>query len=522
MKLPRILFRVLPSVILCGLAGGLWGCHSSQKEPTFLVGVSIDFSDIWHDKMYDEIVQEAVLHPELHLRVKNARGDRRLQGLQIDSLINSGVDLLIIGVEDPLYIRAAMEHASQRAIPVVINSRNPKMSNYTAFVGTDNMQVGALMADYLKDLARAGGYSAKHPLRAIEILGVLGTPAVSERYTGLRKGLQDCPAVQLCGTGVGNWSYELAYRQTDSLLLLLNRKVDVIVAQNDVMALGAHEACLHRYPDRDFPILGVDALNGPDSGVEAILEGKITASITNVSRGDLLIQTACAILHKQPYARDTFLQPMLVDRSSTRLMMRMSQEMNTETKVIKTLQTRMDSLGGKTEGLQTANMALTLCLVMAVLLGVVMVLLYRYRLRVHEERARNALTMTRQRQQLEQMSAELTRVKAVRSQDEKFIDNLQRIIEKHLSDSTLSINSLSEELGVSRAQLFRKVKASMGITPVELLHRIRLQKGQQLLRQTDLSVCEVAWSVGFSSPSYFAKCYKSLFGVAPTDDRKQQ
>ncbi len=520
MKLLHTLRRRLSVIILCGYVGLLCGCQPTPKEQTFAVGVCIDFQDVWHDKMCDEIVQEAVLHPELHLILKNARGDRRLQGMQIDSLLQSGVDLLIIGVEDPLYIHVALEHAAQKGVPVVINSRNPKTDNYTAFVGTDNLQVGNLMAEYLKELAHKGGYTTQRPLQVIEILGVPGTPAVSERYIGLRRGLKDFQAVHLCGTGVGNWSYALAFRQTDSLLLQ-HKDIDVVVAQNDIMALGAYEACLHRYPDKDFRILGVDALNGPDSGVEAILEGKIAASITNVTRGDLIIQTAYAILHGQPYVRDSLLHPMLVDRSSTRLMMRMSQEMDNETKVIKALQTRMDSLGGKTDGLRTANMALSLCLVLSVLLGVVMILLYHYRLRVHQERAQSALTISRQQQQLEQISAELTQVKITQSQDEKFTENLQRIIEKRLDDPTLSVNSLSEELGVSRAQLFRKVKAQMGITPFDLLHQIRLQKAQQLLRNTDLSVSEVAYSVGFTSSSYFAKCYKSVFGVAPAEDRKQ-
>ncbi len=520
MKLLHALRRQLSVIVLCGCAVLFCGCHSTSEAPTFAVGVCIDFQDVWHDKMCDEIVQEAVLHPELHLILKNARGDRRLQALQIDSLLRSGVDLLIIGVEDPLYIHTALEHAAQQGVPVVINSRNPKTDDYTAFVGTDNLLVGNLMADYLKELAHTGGYTAQRPLQVIEILGVPGTPAVSERYVGLRRGLEGFPAVHLCGTGVGNWSYALAYRQTDSLLLRY-KEIDVVVAQNDIMALGAYEACLHRYPDKDFRILGVDALNGPDSGVEAILEGKIAASITNVTRGDLIVQTAYAILHGQPYVRDTLLHPMLVDRSSTRLMMRMSQEMNNETKVIKTLQTRMDSLGGKTDGLRTANLALSLCLVLSVLLGIVMILLYHYRLRVHQERAQNALTISKQQQQLEQMSAELTQVKTIQTQDEKFTENLQRIIEKRLDDPTLSVNSLSEELGVSRAQLFRKVKAQMGITPFDLLHKIRLQKARQMLRNTDLSVCEVAYSVGFTSSSYFAKCYKSIFGVAPTEDRQK-
>ncbi len=513
----RYYWRRVLSLLL--LSCCLLSCQRKEKEPTFVVGVSIDFYDVWHDKMCSEIVQEAVLHPELQLVVKNAYGSRERQQLQLDSLLNSGVDLLIVGVEDPMYVRVALQHAIDKGIPVVINSRNPKIDDYTAFVGTDNVRVGLLMADYLKTLADKGEYSAKHPLHAIEILGVLGTPAVSERYRGLREGLEGCENVVLAGTGYGDWSRELARKQTDSLLTLLDKDVDVIVAQNDIMAMGCYEAGLSCCPDKDFHILGVDALNGVNSGVEAILEGKISASITNVAHGDVMVQVACAILHRQPYLRDTFLAPMLVDQSSTRLMMRMSQEMNNETKVIKTLQTQMDSLGVQTKSLKTVNMALVLCLIMAVLLGVAMAFLYRYRLRLHKERAQNAVTMARQQQQLEQISAELTRVKEEQSQEEKFYNNLQSIIEKRLNDPTLTMDSLSKELGMSRAQLFRRVREQLGITPLDLIRQIRLQKGQHMLQKTDLSISQIAYSVGFSSPSYFSKCYREYFGVTPAEDR---
>lgn len=147
----RVLLLLLPLLLCC-----LCGCHRKEKEPTFVVGVSIDFYDVWHDKMCSEIVQEAVLHPELQLVVKNAYGSRERQQLQLDSLLNSGVDLLIVGVEDPMYVRVALQHAMDNGIPVVINSRNPKIDDYTAFVGTDNVRVGFLMADYLKVLADKG------------------------------------------------------------------------------------------------------------------------------------------------------------------------------------------------------------------------------------------------------------------------------------------------------------------------------------------------------------------------------
>ena len=506
-------------LVLCTLLYCLPSCQTKDQEPTYVVGVSIDFYDVWHDKMCDEIVQEAVLHPELQLVVKNAYGDRSRQQAQIDSMVNSGVDLLIIGVEDPMYIRMSLDNAAAHSVPVVINSRNPKIDNYTAFVGTDNVRVGHLMADYLKELAVQGQFTPQHPLRAVEMLGVLGVPAVVERYRGLREGLSDCADVQIAGTGFGKWSQSVARQQTDSLLTLLNNDVDVIVAQNDIMAMGCYYAALSRCPDKDFHILGVDALSGTNSGVEAILEGKIAASITNVAHGDVMVKTACAILHQQPYPRDTFLQPMLVDQSSTRLMMRMSQEMNNETKVIKTMQTQMDTLGTQTEGLKTVNMALILCLILAVLLGVAMTFMYRYRLRLHKERAQNAIAMARQQQQLDQMSAELTRVKEEQNQEGKFYTNLQTIIEKRLNDPNLSVDSLSQEMGMSRAQLFRKVREQLGITPLDLIRQIRLQKGQQMLQKTDMSISQVAYSVGFSSPSYFSKCYREYFGVTPAEDR---
>ena len=143
-------------------------------------------------------------------------------------------------------------------------------------------------------------------------------------------------------------------------------------------------------------------------------------------------------------------------------------------------------------------------------------------MRIHQERAQNAIVLERQQRQLDKISAELCQVKATQTQDEKFINNLQEFINKHLSDPELSIEMLSGELGLSRAQLFRKVKAKLGVSPVDLIRQIRMQKAQQMFRRTDLSVSEVAYSVGFSSSSYFSKCYKDYFGVAPKQLRQDK
>ena len=72
---------------------------------------------------------------------------------------------------------------------------------------------------------------------------------------------------------------------------------------------------------------------------------------------------------------------------------------------------------------------------------------------------------------------------------------------------------------MSRVQLYRKVKSLTGMTPVELLRKARLARGRQLLEVTDHSISEIAYDVGFTAPSYFAKCFKDEFGMKPGEVR---
>ena len=98
-----------------------------------------------------------------------------------------------------------------------------------------------------------------------------------------------------------------------------------------------------------------------------------------------------------------------------------------------------------------------------------------------------------------------------------FLIKFRDFIEQNLSDSDLSVETVGAELGLSRVQLYRKVKALTGQSPVELLRTARLQKGRELLQTTDKNVSEVAYEVGFTAPSYFTKCFKDEFGISPSD-----
>lgn len=106
------------------------------------------------------------------------------------------------------------------------------------------------------------------------------------------------------------------------------------------------------------------------------------------------------------------------------------------------------------------------------------------------------------------------------ARENDFLGRLRRLVREYMAEPQLNVEWLGTELGLSRVQLFRKVKALTGYSPVEVIRITRLKEARSMLQSTDLTVAEVAYSVGFSSPSYFSKCYRELFGILPTESSK--
>lgn len=99
--------------------------------------------------------------------------------------------------------------------------------------------------------------------------------------------------------------------------------------------------------------------------------------------------------------------------------------------------------------------------------------------------------------------------------DKQFLKQLHAIIQKNLSDSEFGVEDIGKQIGLSRVQLYRKVKAMTGSSVVDLLRKARLAKAKRLLESRSMSVSEVAYDVGFSAPSYFTKCFKDEYGMLP-------
>jgi AraC-like DNA-binding protein len=99
--------------------------------------------------------------------------------------------------------------------------------------------------------------------------------------------------------------------------------------------------------------------------------------------------------------------------------------------------------------------------------------------------------------------------------DEKFLEKVLAIVEEHMDDEQFSIDELSREAAFSNVHFYRKIKALTGQPPNQFLRMIRLKRAADLLRKKSDNITQIAYSVGFSSLSYFSKCFKEQFGMTP-------
>ena len=114
-------------------------------------------------------------------------------------------------------------------------------------------------------------------------------------------------------------------------------------------------------------------------------------------------------------------------------------------------------------------------------------------------------------------SDEQQEVDKLNDRDKQFVKQLHTLIRDHLSEANFNVETLGPMIGLSRVQLYRKVKAITGSSVVDLIRKARLARAKQMLEANTGSVSEIAYEVGFSSPSYFTKCFKEEYGMLPGD-----
>ena len=442
-----------------------------------------------------EMERELLLHPDMVLSRRIAYGSNELQCAQIDSFIAERVDLLIVSPNEAEAVKPAVTRAYRAGIPVIVADRRVTGDEWTAFIGGDNYKVGSLMAQWITSQLSSLGRRLGGVV-VLEVAGLPGSTPATLRHQGLMDGLPEGVEVH---SVMGSWYREEAYKVV-SEYLATQPLPDLIVAHNDLMAIGAAEA-LQNY-QFSIPIMGVDGIN---PGLQAIVDGKINCSATYSSRGDMVIATASQILHGEPFVRDTVLETILVDAKAAYPMLKQDEDITRDLETLHLVQTQTES---KWRQMQFDRIVLSVFVaVFFVLFVATLSYIIARQFKLQTEIKQDILP------QLENMQVAIQ----LSRRDEAFADRLKQIVNEHLSDPNLNVEYLGSKLQLSRTQLFRRVKAVAGKGPLDYIREQRLIRADQLLHTTDMTIQQVALELCFSSAGYFTKCYKEYFGHLPSE-----
>lgn len=491
-------FSLIKHILLGVVMGSvLVGC--TAREPQYRIGVSQCLDDAWREKMNYEMERELMLHPDMTLSRRIAYGSNEMQCAQIDSFIRERVDLLIVSPNEAEQVKPAVTRAYRAGIPVIVADRRVTGDEWTAFIGGDNYKVGQLMAEWVtgKFKIKNSKFKNDSPFVVLEVAGLPGSTPATLRHNGLVEGLEGLPVT--LHSVMGSWYQEDAY-QVVTDYLATHPHPDVIVAHNDLMAIGAAEA-VGNY-QLSLPIMGVD---GIQPGLQAIVKGKIECTATYSSRGDMIIDVASRVLHHQPFVRDTILETTLVDATAAYPMLKQDESITRDLETLHIVQTQTES---KWRQLQLDRIFLSVCVVIFFILFLVTLayLLFKQR-KLQTEIKQDILPQLEEVQEAIQLN----------HRDEAFAEKLKQIVAQHLTDPELSVEYLGSMLQLSRTQLFRRSKAAIGKGPLDYIREQRLIRADEMLHTTDMTIQQVALELCFSSPGYFTKCYKDFFGHLPSE-----
>lgn len=531
-------FNIIP--LLCLLA--------CTRQPTsYRIGVSQCSEDIWRDKLNSELRMAAYAHEGVDLLFASADDSDERQVQQIDSFLEVGIDLLVVAPNQVGTISPAIDRAYDRGVPVIVYERKSDSRNFTAYMGADNRLMGRQMGEFVCQ-------RMKNHARVLEVMGLNGSSPAIERHEGFAEALAQHSGMVLVDALQGDWTEDSGYEAVMNYEGDLSQ-IDIVFGQNDRMALGARRAFIEKMGSDERVrsgrtlFVGIDGLTGEQGGIALVRDSILEASYIYPTHGDEVLELALAILEEKPFPAETPLQGALVTRQNANVLLLQAKETDRQTQQVDRLHALADNYVTRLN--QQRLLTLLAFGVVALLLVAIFLfyLYYRGRVGLQRERVLNNLwnmetNLSSATAQKDEPAGELkeeglaadgdsTSVPEEKGEGSEleasslsdasasaFISRFREFVESRMTNSELSVEDLASDMNLSRVQLYRKVKAITGSSPVELLRTARLNRGYQLLLTTDKTVSEVAYAVGFSAPAYFTKCFKDEFGMVPGDVRK--
>ena len=278
-------------------------------EHKYRVGFSqCTTSDLWRQTQLRLMEIELSFYPEIELIVKDANDNTNNQIHQIDELVKSGIDLLIVSPNESKPITPIVEKVYESGIPVIIIDRKVQTDHYSSFIGGDNFIIGVEAGNYVAKILEGHG-------KVLEIKGLEGSSPSKERHDGFMSVLKDFPDIEIVKSVSGNWKEESAnYLINDALKNGI--KFDLVFAHNDAMAKEVRKVTQQYRDTRDIYVIGVDGLPGNNGGIQMVLDNVLNATFMYQTGGALAIQTANDILNNRRVSKQNIIPTITIDKKN--------------------------------------------------------------------------------------------------------------------------------------------------------------------------------------------------------------
>ena len=309
----------------------------------YKIGVSQCVGGRWRDKANIEMLSAQHLYDtDVKVIIKNADNSNERQCRQIDSLVDEGVDLLVVSPNDYHALNKSLQRAHDKNIPIVFYDRITVMNDYTAYIGGDNVEAGRKMAEYAAMLCRDSVKAEGRRPIVLEMSGPSDMSPAVQRHSGFSETMKQYPSIEYHHVP-GQWSYEDCKRIMQRWLKD-GKNVDVVFCHSDFVVFGAYEAAKEFHKEHDIRFLGIDGL--PGEGIDAIQNGQLAASYIYPTHGEEVIALAVRILEGKPFERVNKLKSFVITPQNVADISLSSNSLMKQNQYLATIQSKLETYLG--------------------------------------------------------------------------------------------------------------------------------------------------------------------------------
>lgn len=316
------------------------GCSSNYK---YKIGVSQCVGGRWRDKANIEMLSAQHLYDtDVKVIIKDADNSNKRQCQQIDSLVDEGVDLLVVSPNDYHALNGSLQRARNKNIPIIFFDRTTAMKDYTAYIGGDNIEAGRKMAEYAAMLCRDSVKTEGRQPIVLEMTGPLEISPAAQRHKGFSEAISRYSDIDYHHVP-SKWSYDDC-KCIMQEWLKEGKTVDVVFCHSDLAAIGAYEAAKEFHKERDIHFIGIDGL--PGEGIDAVQKGQLSASYIYPTHGEEVIALALRILEGKPFERVNNMKSFVVTPQNVADISLSSNSLMKQNQYLATIQSKLETYLG--------------------------------------------------------------------------------------------------------------------------------------------------------------------------------